>query len=246
MKLFASALVLLQAVLVMAEEPTFLDASPIVAKHMNAVCDGVVARLADFGIHASAKACLDVDLTKLPAHVKVPSAMTCAEAVATAKILRINANAKVCVTTASHGNTHEKRGGDYAGIKHYGPPSGGSPPSYNRPPSGRRTPGYGRPPSYNRPPGGYRPPSGGSPPDYNRPPSDSRPPSDPTTPEWPSEPPTPEWPPMQPPSNENPPCETCQPSNPPGYPPTGYSGRNHYGQNGGYGSSHGRRGIEKA
>ncbi|KAK9759470.1 hypothetical protein K7432_017521, partial [Basidiobolus ranarum] len=134
MKFFASALVLFSAVLVMAEEPTFLNDSPITVKHSNSVCDGVIARLAVFGIHANAKACLNVDLTKLITHVKIPSTMTCAEACAAAKILGIKADVKVCVATGTHGKkqgkVHHKRDGDVS-IMHNKPPV--QPPTTTKP-----------------------------------------------------------------------------------------------------------------
>ncbi|KAK9693455.1 hypothetical protein K7432_013910 [Basidiobolus ranarum] len=106
----------------MAEEPTFLNMSPIISKHANSVCDGVVARLAVFGIHVNAKACVNVDLIKLTAHVNIPFAMICAEAVAAAKILGIKAAAKVCVATGSHGKAHGKRYDVYVSIMYNKPP----------------------------------------------------------------------------------------------------------------------------
>ncbi|ORX93875.1 hypothetical protein K493DRAFT_302387 [Basidiobolus meristosporus CBS 931.73] len=104
MKLFASALALLPAVLVMAEEPINLSATPISAQHSKSVCDGVVARLAIFGVKADAKVCLDNTVVKLIPHISgVPSKMTCIEAVAAANILGIKADAKVCLASAGHG-----------------------------------------------------------------------------------------------------------------------------------------------
>ncbi|ORX93878.1 hypothetical protein K493DRAFT_302390 [Basidiobolus meristosporus CBS 931.73] len=104
MKLFASALALLPAVLVMAEEPINLSATPISTQHSKSVCDGVVARLAIFGVKADAKVCLDNTVVKLIPHISgVPSKMTCIEAVAAANILGIKADAKVCLASAGHG-----------------------------------------------------------------------------------------------------------------------------------------------
>ncbi|KAK9766928.1 hypothetical protein K7432_003642 [Basidiobolus ranarum] len=207
MKLFASALVLLPAVLAMAEEPTFLDTSSIVARHANSVCDGVVARLAVFGIYADAEACLDADLTKLSASVKNPSAMTCVEAVAIAKIMGIKADANACITTGNHSQAYEKRSDDYVGIMHNKPP--GYPSTPEKPPT--------YPPTPEEPP--VNPPTPGKPPCKTcKPP---KPPVEPPTPEEPPvNPPTPEEPPVNPPKPEKPPCKTCKPPRPPVYPPT--------------------------
>ncbi|KAK9761293.1 hypothetical protein K7432_013913 [Basidiobolus ranarum] len=102
MKLFASALVLLPTVLVMAKPFTYNDVSPITEKKVNSTCNGVVAKLAVFGIHVDVNVCLDVGITKLTAHLPVPSIKTCAEAVAAANILGIEADMDVCLTTGGH------------------------------------------------------------------------------------------------------------------------------------------------
>ncbi|KAK9766359.1 hypothetical protein K7432_004604 [Basidiobolus ranarum] len=237
MKLFASALVLLPAVLVMAEEPTFLDTSLIVAKHANSVCDGVVARLAVFGIYAETKACLDTGLTKLSANVKNPSAMTCIDAIAIAKTMGIKANANACIATGNRSQAYEKRDDNYVNIMHNKPPGYPStpekPPVYPpkpeeppcrtcKPPKPPVEPPTPEEPSVN-PPTPEEPPV--NPPKPEKPPCKTcKPPKPPVIPPSPEEPPvsppTPEEPPVNPPTPEKPPCKTCKPPRPPVYPPT--------------------------
>ncbi|KAK9761294.1 hypothetical protein K7432_013914 [Basidiobolus ranarum] len=92
----------------MAKESTLINASPIIEKDMDSACTGVVARLAVFGIRVAADVCLDIDITELTSHLLVPSIKTCAEAVAAANILGIEANVDVCLATGSH----DKENGD--------------------------------------------------------------------------------------------------------------------------------------
>ncbi|KAK9670897.1 hypothetical protein K7432_017281 [Basidiobolus ranarum] len=103
MKFFTSALLVLPAVLVMAQEPTLIDISPIVAKQADSICNGVVARLAIFGVHVDANVCLNVGIADLISSVQTPSIMTCAEAVTAISLLGTEVDINLCLDTGSHG-----------------------------------------------------------------------------------------------------------------------------------------------